>query len=509
MRQVIFVAGLWLAMILQPAAVAQPGPQQPSAEAVEAARAAVAGTDFSRVLQDRASATEALRHLDLLASAPGIYAEIGRSIETLRLFPLISLERNDEIRATLDRVLAMRPDQAAEYGGPVLAALSLQDHRRFAAVVDAASRNVRASGWAELRGLLERDFVWPALNWLRQNDRPARVRLADALFRIGWQSHEADTGDRLRMILLTDALERGDRAAARDYAAGITSPSTLAPLLILRRYDGLLPDTGDRLAPLRGALEERERATAELVARDGESLVFRLDRMQHLRAVGRGAEALALGQPQLRDPNASAAADENGMWIVNEAAYALLEAGRPAEAARLLAGLTSLPMERHGYLISSMINHGEILVQADRPAEALEHARRLERDFARYASDYGNMWIRATIVCALARLDRGAEAAPTLATMRAAETANPAALTRAYLCVNDLDAAERLIITRLGSDEPEEAVMALQTYGLDRTPGALEARLLAVRERPAVRAALDRVARLVELPLARTYWGGF
>ena len=54
--------------------------------------------------------------------------------------------------------------------------------------------------------------------------------------------------------------------------------------------------------------------------------------------------------------------------------------------------------------------------------------------------------------------------------------------------------------------------MVLQDYALGTSHGgaaALSARLAALRERPDVRAAFDRVARRLTLPLARTYYGDY
>ena len=59
----------------------------------------------------------------------------------------------------------------------------------------------------------------------------------------------------------------------------------------------------------------------------------------------------------------------------------------------------------------------------------------LESGDAQQANDYGRMWISSAIVCALAGLNRPAEAAPRIERMRAQSEVNPAALTRAYLCV--------------------------------------------------------------------------
>ena len=507
-RPIAFFVAALLGLAAPRLTAAQPATRPPSPDAITAAQAALAEADFERVSRDRDYAAQVLGHLDILASAPDVYAQLGSNIEAVRLQPLVALERTDEVRATLDRLLTMRLDEAEQYRLPIYASLSIDD---LGSLQIWWTR--RAATFGERDGqswtLLDRDFVWPVLHRLRRENKPTQIRLANVLFRIGWPGGRESAADQLRLILLNDALERGDRQAAVGFAALMKSPATLAPLLILKRYDGLLPETGDRLAPLRAAIEAQGRETSEAVARSESDLEGRLERVQHLRSLGRNADVLVLTQAQLRDPNAAALGSEEGMWLANEAAYALLDLGRPAEAAGVLRGLINLPVADKGYLISSIINQGEILNQAGRHEDSLAHARRVERDFADHASDYGKMWIRATSVCASAALGRGTEAAPVLEAMRAAADTNQAALMRAHLCLNDLDAAERLIIARLEGDDPEEAVMALQDYALEPREDQIVGRLMAVRARPAVRAALDRVARLVELPLARTYWGGF
>jgi hypothetical protein len=146
-----------------------------------------------------------------------------------------------------------------------------------------------------------------------------------------------------------------------------------------------------------------------------------------------------------------------------------------------------------------------------RHAESLEFARMLQRDDAHYANAYGNMGISAAIVCALAELNRSAEAAPELARMRAQSDANPAALTHAYLCLGEDDEAAALIVHRLQSDDPESAILALENYSIshaDARDAPTQARLDAIRRRPEVQAAFARVAHMLTLPLEQTYWGG-
>jgi hypothetical protein len=79
--------------------------------------------------------------------------------------------------------------------------------------------------------------------------------------------------------------------------------------------------------------------------------------------------------------------------------------------------------------------------------------------------------------------------------------------------MGDLDASERLVIQRLGSDNPAEMLLSLQLYRMETSEGvgldAVRKRFDAVRERPAVRAAAERVGRILTLPIDRTYYGSF
>jgi tetratricopeptide (TPR) repeat protein len=199
------------------------------------------------------------------------------------------------------------------------------------------------------------------------------------------------------------------------------------------------------------------------------------------------------------------------MWLIDEAAYALAALDRSDEAIALMRRLGTLPIAANPALIGPAINYGEILWDAGRFADALEHLRRLEAGSAQYANDYGKMWIAAGTTCALASLGRQAEAAPQLARLRAQADVNPAALVRALLCMGDDAAAAAVLVQRLGSDDPQGAILALQDYRLSggaAQQGPHYGRLIALRDRPEVRAALGRVGRVLSLPLARTSLGG-
>lgn len=493
-------------------------PAQPTAPAatpdLETDRAAIGASDPGRMLTDQVYAAEILARLDRLAAAAVDDPEYSSAIDHLRLFALMGLQRADEIRATVDRMLAARPRDPDRFGASWMAALSIDDIDRALTVVETASRNVPGSGWAQLREFLERDMVGALLQRFHTEHQEAkRVRLAQALFRIGWPGgDDKETADFLRTILMEDRLRERDNAGAAGFAAGITTPAHLLPMLVQTRYDSVLAPGRDRLEMLRQSLADRDRDTADALVGSPQDQRRVLDRAQYLRALGRNEDALALLQPFTRDVPATVAGGEFGMWLVNEAAYALLALGRGDEAVALMQRLVALPLAANPGLIGPVINHAEILTQAGRHAEALDHARGVEASSAQYANDYGKAWVSAAIVCALAGLDRNAEAAPPLERLLGQSEVNPAALTRAYLCVGDTDRAAALIVHRLQSDEPDSAILALQDYSLSRgnaQQGPLFDRLLALRDRPEVRAALGRVGRVLTLPLARTYWGEF
>jgi tetratricopeptide (TPR) repeat protein len=233
-----------------------------------------------------------------------------------------------------------------------------------------------------------------------------------------------------------------------------------------------------------------------------------MDRANYLSSRARDEEALALLMPFTRDIAATVARDPSRREVVQDAGYALLALGRDQEAIAVMRALAALPIAGNASLINSKIDYLQILVESGRYREALDQARALEANEARYANDYGKAWIASETVCALAGLDRTAQARPHLARLHALARANPVALTEAYLCAGDSDGAAAILIRRLDGDEPASAILALQDFeaGGGR-PDPLYARLRALRDRPDVRAALARVGRLLNIPLPRSYWG--
>jgi hypothetical protein len=481
---------------------------------LEIARRALANVDSQRLFSDQDYAAEILRDIDLVSPTLPPEAAAATSVQTLRLVALATLRRADEARPLIDALLRSRPRDPHVYAAPLLASAALEDNARIVATIETASENVPGVGWSDLRGFIDRDATGALLRDLKVHHETAlRARLAGALFRIGWPG-DGDSGaaDYLRSILLDDRLAHDDRPAAADYAASMRTPAATLSLIVGKRYDSLFAPGLDRLALLQQALEHQDRDTAAGLAAASQDPKRVLDRVRYLRGIGRDADALALLLPFTRNVRATVAASDDGMWLINEAAQALVTLGRDNEALGLMRRLAALPIESNGALIGPRINYALMLWETGRFGDSLDQALRLDREADRYANDFGKAWIASSLVCALARLNRGAEAGPQLARLRADAELNPTALMRAYLCLGQDDDAADLLVHRLESDDPNGALLSLQDYrpsqGIAQA-APLHDRFMALRERPAVRAALERVGRVLDLPLSRTYWSDF
>jgi hypothetical protein len=485
--------------------------ERPSLAALEASRQAVAQTDIDRLFRDQVYATAILGHADRLAAIGAADPEFVLGIDNVRLLALAALSRPEEVRATVDSLLAARPTQARYYVGPWLASVSIQDFERAVATIETASRNVPGVSRADVRSFLMVEVVGSLLANLHfDHHEDLRVRLAQALFRLGWPGDDdSEMADRLRQIMMEERLRAGDGTAASGFAASITTPRTILEMIVQTRYDPVLAPGQDRLTLVQEALGLRDRQTAGALAAAPQNLRIILDRAHYLSSVDRNAQAMALLQPYTNDVAATVARGEYGRQIVNDASYMLVALGRRDEGLRLMRRLAALPITGSGALINSKINNIQFLVDTGHYQEALDEVRGLQANGAEMANDYGKAWIDSGAACALAGLHRNAEAAPLIERLRALGETNPGALTKAYLCLGDDDGAAAIMVRRLGSDEPVDAILALQDYSAasGSDPDPIYQRLRALRDRPGVRDALARVGRVMSLPLPRAYWG--
>lgn len=483
---------------------------QPADRVAEAARA-LDTLDLLRLTQDRTYAEATLAHLRLLL--PRLAGQPARAayLEAMQALVLAELDRDEEARALLSAILARNFDEPRPYLLVFAAASHIPDPALMVRGIEGAARRLGNADHGGMLMMLAPEMIYGLDRTLRQENLAAeRLRLAEALVAMNWQRANPSRLDWFRMTLIDQRLRENRRDEATRLASTVVGPDTITTLAIVRRYDGLLEE-GE--AAIRRALEEEDRGTASVLAARPDDVDTLIERVAYLRSVGRAADAVALTGAWVGDVAAMVRRNPRGVWLVNETAYALVALDRVPEAAGLMARLAALDPAGNDELIGPAINHAGLLWQIGRPADSLAQVARLRGPAGERANDYGRMWIAAYAACSNSALGQSVEAQAELARLKAAPTVNAAALSLGLLCTNDLDGAERHLLDRLASDDPKQVLSALQDFEVETSGGpALDEarlRLRQVRDRPAVRAAIDRVGRILTLPLDRSYQGTF
>ncbi len=332
------------------------------------------------------------------------------------------------------------------------------------------------------------------------------LALYESLLRVAYVPEAPYNDDFLRMAHARLLLDRGRVDEARERLATVTDIESVVQMRVEGLFEPLRadPQFAARL-DLAAAVEKdvaRSRATLDTDPPTLEAVYLHVHKLFIAR---RYDEALAVSDQALArlaaDPQAYADADEYRKWVLNTRGYVLYELGRPDEARAMLAEAAGLA--EHGEPnVSNIINYAGYLVDEGRGAEAMALLPKIGD-----ASPYGQGWIEAIRSCAGALLDDEAARTAGLDYLKAHEADNPAALSRALLCSDDVDGAAALMIRRLGAiDTRGDALLALQ--GRIESPGDIRwyrARLLErferLRAREDVRAAAAGVGRIEDLPV--------
>ena len=495
--------------LAQPAA---PAAARPSAEAIRAAEEALASLDEERLGRDRDYAGAIADHLLVVLGGPGIGEEVRFQLGAMRVLVLAAAARHDAAEAAADGLIRLRPGAAAAYNAALAAALEAGRHARVAAVLESAARGLSEPGErAEFIESFRREHVGWHLHQLR-DDKDSQVRFADALLRLGWPGAGDSPGqaDTLRMIVLERHLDRGDARAAQRLASEIGSVGAVLRLVTERRFDALIGEA-DRVARVRAAIEQEDRTTAAALAAAPDDVDALAERATLLRSLGRDRAALDLLLPLMGDPALVVQRGTRGLWLVNEAAYALISTGAEGEAIELMRPLVAMDLQERPELINTSINFTHMLLKAGRNQGVLREAERLDAAGAGIASDYGNMIVWGNAACAAADLGRRADSDRWVARMERKADENPGAIIQARLCRGESDQAERLLLAALESERWREHAV-LWTHDWEPRPETaasqrLADRFAALRARPAVEAAFARIGRRLRLPLPSTTYG--
>ncbi|AHE52515.1 DUF3857 domain-containing protein [Sphingomonas sanxanigenens] len=359
-----------------------------------------------------------------------------------------------------------------------------------------------------------RSSFWPQLQGLKPAERKRlREEACTMLAGAGWRQQPAtEEGESMVGCAVKVALDRGDVPGARALLARGLAVDALVDLAIDRRYQALWPDI-DRVrgngfrAPIETAVAKA--AAAAKAAPDDFDAVLR--HVRALRLAGDPAAAVAAGKRLAEDRARIEATGGQAFWLVNDYAYALVDAGRTDDAVAAMDAIIALGLETYPHLVSQIINQSETLMEAGRFDRALAVLAMVEGEETP-VSGYGRMWILATKACSLRELGRAGEAA-VLEAKLVAETNQPAAA-MAAACRGDVAAIEAQLVARL--DDPDERAAALAGFILFKrsspnTPfkAKLAKVMETVRARPQVKARLERYGRAIDVDGAGTYWGSF
>jgi hypothetical protein len=495
-------------------AAQQPNVAIAAAQDVDAALKAIAAIDSERIFLDKAYALQMLAHVEAVKRSGHYIGERKQHIDRLRLYALVG-----------SRQLKPAFEQATEL---TRAAPGVPELHYFAFVLAVDTRSERALDELELA---DRSIVSDAdratfvelvgtepVNQFRRpfyiaKDKAWIARSAKVLLNLGWPGpYQLDLTDSLKLDVAEGLLAKGDIAGAKRLVFTVQSTQSVLQMLVSSKWSSVR-ESGDPIERIAQAITASDEASERALRANPNDPEMLLGRAQFLRSVGKNAEALELLLPKANDLAWVKENDEDGFWVVNEAAYALVEAKREKDAVSLMNKLLSLGLEDNPELISMAINTVGIREDAGDAKGAADYAVTLATKYPDYASAYGDMWMWSGAACGHSAAGNKPAAQPWLAKLKAGEKDNPAALTRALLCADDIDGAAASVIRRLDGDDPDEMLIALQDYSvgadLPANKKILEARVRQVVARTDVQAAIARHGRVLKVPLSRYYWGMF
>jgi transglutaminase-like putative cysteine protease/tetratricopeptide (TPR) repeat protein len=237
--------------------------------------------------------------------------------------------------------------------------------------------------------------------------------------------------------------------------------------------------------------------------------------MTALRIAGKYQDATRFAELFIDNWARIEAVGEDAYWFVNQAAYALSDAGRKDEAIALMGRLVDLGVYENDELISMAINRATLMMHWGEFEAALAAVASIESTEKSHANDYGRMWIYATKACSLHQLGRTEEALSVLknSILPIAEK-NTAAHTETMLCLDKMDDAASILIDRLQDpDESKTLIISFSKFSeSDAMPtflAEMHRRADLVRQRKDVQEAFEIIGRSLSISGAAAYWGIF
>jgi hypothetical protein len=336
------------------------------------------------------------------------------------------------------------------------------------------------------------------------------IALLSALHTAKWRPQSPfQIADFLWFELARAYVNRGDTTAAVAVLADVDDAGILIRVRSDKRFDRIVlanPSHFDVNTALARAVEKvKSQAAAAPDSLEGVNNLADV-----LIKANRAAEALTILDRAIAraKPEVGAAAspysdyDRQMNWTLNQRARALSAVGRQQDSLDAYARGARRP-EDGNVNVSQAINLADAYYANARPKDALDAVADLN---PASASGYGRMALASAQACAYVQLNDQPNLTKALDYMRAHVPDGEHPLLESLICANDLDEAAKLLIAEL--QDPARRTETLYFFqDFIAPPGAppidLEnrRRLLALRERPDVAAAISAVGRVDSYPL--------
>ena len=294
-------------------------------------------------------------------------------------------------------------------------------------------------------------------------------------------------------------------AASRELIARLSAahPFSVVPQIVARQ-PGDTRTEQQRIDAYRAALVRFDTESAAALRDHPDDPAIIVLRSRFLRLVGRADEAIALLRPVIDDPAAFVRQSSGGGVLVGEAATLLAGENRLADLRRISAALGAVDMRANPHLLRPVLDFADAIWGMGRPQEAINYLNAFVPAANRVANQRGFMEFAAIQLCAYHDLGEVGRVNRLLLDMSRLRRHHPSAMMTAYMCTGRLDRAEELMIERLRGENGLDLVASLQNFERPfarlRRHQDLERIMRELRDRPAVRAAIDRIGVILPLP---------
>jgi tetratricopeptide (TPR) repeat protein len=339
------------------------------------------------------------------------------------------------------------------------------------------------------------------------DDEPARIRLFETLWTIGYEPKAGGYPmDVYWLELMASYAAREEWDKAQAIAESLDTADGLATLAYDKRFYRFAPSDLD--AAIEAIKESAIVAARAAVSDNPHSLEALIVLTQHLKSAGRFEEGLKVVDDALAAiaaaPAGGAFKDEVrfGSWLYGHRAMFLTNLGRFDEALAVQIQAYDAAVAANADAVSQGLNLAQFYLQLDRPADALETIGKISEVSA---SEYGRVVGGAISACALEAQGKHDEASTLVETLVPGADKGFSPLMSALLCLNDLDRLAKITIEQLGGQATRSRTLKDQQRYRE---GALTAQEMTLRERqqrllarPDMVEAIANVGKILDLPI--------